>query len=362
MQSSSRFVHRLAVLSLVAIQLSCGSDSSGPGDGATSISANSSTTLSAAPGGQVSELPSVILRDAGGNPVGGVAVTFSATTGGGTVTGGSQVTNAQGIATVGSWTLGTVLGSTNTLVASSGSLPTVTFTATAGDPCATITPLQFGTNGSGSLTSSDCRLSDGSFIDFYETTVPAAGTYLFTESATTFDTFLALYGATGALIGVNDDIASNNSNSAIKAILPAGAFRLGASSWFANVNGSYTITSAASAAGITGCEEVFVARGTSTTQNLQTTDCPNTSTGYSDDYLIVLGAGQSITITMASSAIDSFLELYSSLTTRAAFNDNSAAGTNDARIVFTAPSAAFYLIRATTPTTGAVGAYTLVIE
>lgn len=55
-------------------------------------------------------LPSVIVRDANGNPVQGATVTFTATTGGGTVTGGTQTTNAQGIATVGGFTLGQGVG------------------------------------------------------------------------------------------------------------------------------------------------------------------------------------------------------------------------------------------------------------
>jgi alpha-tubulin suppressor-like RCC1 family protein len=50
--------------------------------------------------------PSVIVRDASNNPVAGVTVAFAVTSGGGGITGPSQVTNANGIATVGSWTLG----------------------------------------------------------------------------------------------------------------------------------------------------------------------------------------------------------------------------------------------------------------
>src|SRR5207247_711197 len=49
-----------------------------------------------------------------GNPVSGVSVTFVPTGGG--VTGGNQITNATGLATVGSWTLGTLAGG-NTLTA-----------------------------------------------------------------------------------------------------------------------------------------------------------------------------------------------------------------------------------------------------
>src|SRR5438477_614411 len=74
---------------------------------------------------------SVIVKDANGNPVTGVAVTFAVAPGNGSITGGSQTTNGSGIATVGSWTLSATAGS-NTLTATSGSLSgsPVTFTAT----------------------------------------------------------------------------------------------------------------------------------------------------------------------------------------------------------------------------------------
>src|SRR5204862_4258599 len=53
-------------------------------------------------------LPAVRLRDALGNAVPGVSVTFVPTDGG--VTGGNQITDATGLATVGSWTIGTLTG------------------------------------------------------------------------------------------------------------------------------------------------------------------------------------------------------------------------------------------------------------
>src|SRR5205807_10481982 len=64
---------------------------------------------------------SVIVRDASNNPVQGVGVTFAPASGGGSVTGAEQTTNAAGIATVGSWTLGTTAGP-NTLTATATNL------------------------------------------------------------------------------------------------------------------------------------------------------------------------------------------------------------------------------------------------
>src|SRR5207248_4011606 len=67
----------------------------------------------------VSSPPSVLVKDANGNPVAGVAVTFAVAPENGTITGGSQTTNASGVATVGSWTLSPTAGQ-NTLTATSG--------------------------------------------------------------------------------------------------------------------------------------------------------------------------------------------------------------------------------------------------
>ena len=361
MQSSTRSVTRLAVATIVALQFACGGDSSGPGNVATTMSANSATSISSPPGSQVSDRPSVIVYDQTGDPMSGVTVTFEVTSGGGTVTGGSQVTNAQGVATVGGWTLGTTVGS-YTLVASAANLQPVTFTASTVDPCIGITTLDLGTPASGTLATSDCTLSDGSFIDFFATTVSTAGTYLFTQSSSAFDAFIALFGSTGVLIGLNDDVAGGTTNAAIKAILPAGSFELGATSLEANETGSYTVSFAASPAGITNCEDVFLVRGSSTTQQLQTTDCAVPSGARADDYFIFLEEGQSITVTMASSAFNTYLELWSTPTTRVAFNDDDGTAT-DSRMTFTSTSASnLYLVRATSGTVTATGAYTLVVE
>ncbi len=88
---------------------------------------NQSATVNAT----VATAPSVLVTDAYNNPVSGVAVTFAVASGGGAVTGASATTTASGIATLGSWRLGTTVG-TNTLTATCAGLSgsPVTFTAT----------------------------------------------------------------------------------------------------------------------------------------------------------------------------------------------------------------------------------------
>jgi adhesin/invasin len=101
----------------------------------TRIAMNAGNSQSATVNTAVAAAPSVVVYDAYNNPVPGVVVTFAVASGGGSITGASATTNASGIATVGSWTLGTIAGA-NTLTAScaglSGSPVTFTATGTAG--------------------------------------------------------------------------------------------------------------------------------------------------------------------------------------------------------------------------------------
>lgn len=78
--------------------------------------------------------PSVKLVDQFNNPVAGITVTFAVASGGGTATGTTMATGADGIAKVGTWTLGTIAGA-NTLTATIANIGVtgnpLTFTATA---------------------------------------------------------------------------------------------------------------------------------------------------------------------------------------------------------------------------------------
>ena len=357
----TRRLGAVAALTAVAVLVSSCGDSSGPGNGAVSISANSSTTLTATAGGQVAELPSVVVRDQAGQAVAGARVTFVVETGGGAVTGGNATTDASGIATVGGWTLGPTAGS-NTLSARTGNLPPVTFTANGSNPCGATSPHVLGTTTSGSLSQQDCHLSDGTFADFYAVNLPSAGTYIFTQTATTFDTFIALLTTAGAVVGINDDVGTDTTKSSLKAILPAGNFVIAANSFNPNVTGNYSISSASSTAEVTSCEDVFVVRGITTAQSLQASDCALNGV-FGDEYIIVLFAGQPVTVTMSSTAVDAYLEIHPGDSNAIlASNDNADGSTTNASVTFTPSTTAFYVITARTQAAGSTGAYTLTIQ
>ncbi|HTK56461.1 MAG TPA: hypothetical protein VL295_06545 [Gemmatimonadales bacterium] len=74
--------------------------------------------------------PQVLVVDTSGNGVAGVTVNFVVTAGGGAVTGGTQITDSLGYATVGSWRMGSSPGADTLEAQVSGASPAV-FTATA---------------------------------------------------------------------------------------------------------------------------------------------------------------------------------------------------------------------------------------
>lgn len=112
---------------------------------ATNLVSNSLVSQTGVISQAVTSVPSVKAVDADGNGVSGIAVTFAVTAGGGSLTGATPTTNASGVATVGSWTLGSSVG-TNTMTATSAGLTgsPVTFDATGATSISNFTiELQF---------------------------------------------------------------------------------------------------------------------------------------------------------------------------------------------------------------------------
>lgn len=129
-------VGRFAVLAAASTFLVACGGGGGTDDGGSEslrIAANGNTSFSGTAGTALTGgVPSVKVTDeATGTPKAGVGITFSVTGGGGTLAGATQTTNAEGIATVSGWTLGTAAGanSVRAVVSSQNSL-VQNFTAT----------------------------------------------------------------------------------------------------------------------------------------------------------------------------------------------------------------------------------------
>jgi hypothetical protein len=106
------------------------SDLGGPSTAANLQAVAGASAQTAPVGSNVPVVPAVVVKDAGGNVVPGLTVTFAVTAGGGNVANPTTTTNAQGIASAGVWTLGPNVG-TNVLEARMSGASPVQFTATA---------------------------------------------------------------------------------------------------------------------------------------------------------------------------------------------------------------------------------------
>jgi hypothetical protein len=121
---SSAAVLLITLGGLGMIGCSGGSDPVQSQPGPSELAAVAGTSpQTATVGTAVPTAPAVRLLSTNGQPIAGVTVSFSVTAGGGQVAAASTQTNANGVASPGAWTLGTVAGE-NELTATAGSLTT----------------------------------------------------------------------------------------------------------------------------------------------------------------------------------------------------------------------------------------------
>ncbi len=205
---------------------------------------------SATASGAVVFPPSVKVQDSFGNGVAGTTVTFAVQAGGGAVTGASATSDANGIATVGSWTLGAAVGG-NTLRASATGLPPVDFTANSvADVCApsAALPISVGQTVNAAISLSDCQRAapDNRNFDHYTFTLAAPATVQIDMATTVaaLDPYLYLFNATTLdSIDANDDIVlGTNVNSRISRTLSAGSYLIRATTFDPAQVGAYTLT------------------------------------------------------------------------------------------------------------------------
>ena len=241
--------------------------------------------------------------------------------------------------------------------------------AAADDPCNTDTPLVVGQSFNGALTSGDCHLSDGTYIDFYSFSGSAGQPIAVSMNSSVFDTYLYLLDADGNIVDQNDD-TGNTSDSRIPVdggviTLPStGTFYIGANSYDSNTFGAYTISLNTD----TRCTITAISYNQPVSDALATSDCPiniNDAPFYTDLYKFNGTAGQQISIAMNSTAVDSYLVLHTPSGDGSVDDDDGGGGVN-ARIpagngTFTLPETGSYIIEASSANPAELGTYTLIV-
>lgn len=358
-------------LATLVLAAACGSDNgTGTGDTPATVVANSTPPASAVIASPVNPAPSVVVKNGSGAPLPNVRVTFVITAGDGQVSGASQLTDANGVATVGLWTLGTTVGP-QALTATAGG-KTVTFTVNATNTCALTGALEAGATVNGDLTASPCAMGDGTAAQswtFTQATGQANVSFqMHPTGGSNFDTVLLLYrnmfSGYDKIVAFNDDDTTlppfTTTDSRMDMILAPGSYVVSGVNYDAGVTGTFSITAASWSGEMSGCSDVFVTPGITTTQRMDST-CfyPNTNYQNADPVLVYMAQGQQVQFDMSSSAFDPALDLYGG--TGAVAQDDNGGGGTSARIVYTAPASGIYQLVTTSRSLGQVGPYTLTV-
>jgi hypothetical protein len=316
------------------------------------------------------------------NSVPNVSVTFTVTSGGGTIQGSPATTDHDGLAFSGIWTLGGDAAE-ETVIASVGAI-TVQFTATShlGPIPGQCSKTDISVPGqiAGELGPADCKV-DSSLADTYELTSQQDQVVTISLTSSAFDPRVTV-SRNGQLTARSDDVTAGGirycdftsppdgchtdspttAGSPVRLLVAPGSRLITATSKDHSGAGAYTLTVEAASSEVTNCETVFLELGVTTTQQLQTTDCRvlfgSTPLYYTDDMKVYLTAGSQLHVKMSSSAFEPWLDIFSPTGSSYAACVNP--GTADC--TFPIFATGYYLISPSSFQENATGDYTLTVE
>ncbi|HEU0298425.1 MAG TPA: hypothetical protein VFR37_03205 [Longimicrobium sp.] len=298
-----------------------GTGSSGP----ASVVAASPTTQTAVVGTAVAQGPAVRVTDRGGQPMAGVAVTFAVTAGSGTLASTSAATDAQGVATAGTWTLGYVSGQ-QTVTATVGNLPPVQFVATAQERTPTTITAATPTTLTGPMD---------------QLVVPKPVVRVLDQLGTPMARVPVIFAVTGG----GGSMLNTSQTTDTTGHATAHDWRLGpqpgVNTMTATVAGLPPVTFTATAYDPCSVAMLYTPL-TVVVGQLQDGDC-EPGNFYADLYLMTLPAGYPITLRMGSTDLDSWLDVYDADGNFVAYSDDGPTPPNSEISLF-APAGDYLLV------------------
>ena len=113
-------------------------------------------------------------------------------------------------------------------------------------PCDASTPIAISQTLSGALSSTDCALQDGSFMDLYQIAVTANGRLQFDVTSSAFDAYLILFlrnpDGTSVAVGADDNSAGGTNARITRDVVAGETYLIGANSLLSNMTGAYQVT------------------------------------------------------------------------------------------------------------------------
>jgi hypothetical protein len=248
----------------------------------------------------------------------------------------------------------------------------VTTASTAAADAARARPVTVGQTIRSTLSSSDPKLTDGSFYQVWSVALRRGQSVAITLRSTAFDAYL-MVAQQGGGYSRNDDDGAGGTDSRITFTAPeTGTYLLKANSIAAGATGAYSVAvegSAEDAATPSGPSAPAAAAdvaarpftlGQTVSSSLESSDPKEQDGTFYEPWRFTGRAGQIVTITMKSSAFDSYMVLEGPGRSFWASNDDGGGGT-DAKLMVTLPEDGEYVVKANSLREGGTGAYTLEI-
>jgi plastocyanin len=236
-------------------------------------------------------------------------------------------------------------------------------------PAVIITPPKMVTLGApvtGELAETDPTVDEkGAYFDLYKITARKGQKLVIEMTSGDVDSFVGIGRMTtdSLLIDETDDDSGGEKNARLRyTVKEDGEYIIRAQALEANSTGSYTIK--VSERVIRPPTILSIAANTPVSGTLSETAQEADDGSLFDLYRITVRSGESVTVTMRSTAFDSYLvlgQMTDGEWSQIAFDDDGAGG-NNARLEHTFDAAGEYLIRANTVGAGKTGAYTIRVD
>jgi hypothetical protein len=210
---------------------------------------------------------------------------------------------------------------------------------------------------SGSLSSTDCTLSDGSYADVYAFQGTAGDQITIDMASSAFDTYLILWNSAGTKVDEDDDSGAGTNSQITYTLTSTGTWYVGANSLSVGDTGGYTLTLHCGGSG-NNCPILTISCGAQLSGTLSASDCLLADGSYADLYQFAGTSGQVATIDLTSGAFDTYLVLSDPGGNIVAVDDDSGVGT-DSRISYTLTQSGNWLLAANSLQSGVIGSYGL---
>lgn len=178
-----------------------------------------------------------------------------------------------------------------------------------------------------SVSSNTCRLTDGTYADFYTVAVDSQTKLAVSLRSHGQSAFLWLTDSTQALTALTTLTQSPDTSATLSLLLAPGTYRLAVNSYNSSPSGPFSVIATRDTTALHGCNPLWVTPGITTTQTITGADCnlgptgtsylyhlylfmiqvggelklTEHSTGFSPEVLVVSQSGA----TVATSALDS---------------------------------------------------------